>query len=130
MKYLTLIFIICSYFITPNIFGGNKYDKFTTHVTLTSYNPVKKQCDNTPLITANGTKINLNKLRQKKIKIAAISRDLLWIIPMDSIIYIEGHGYYVVADVMNKRYNHCIDILQHPSEKNFKKEKIKITKIR
>ena len=38
----------------------------------------------------------------------------------------KGYGYYVVRDTMNYRFNHCIDILQHPSKKNFKKEKIKV----
>ena len=107
-----------------------KDDKFVTHVTLTTYNAVKSQCDNTPLITADGTKIDLKKLKNGKIKYAAISRDLLWCIPLGSVIHIEGHGYYDVRDTMNERFNHCIDILQHSSQKNFKKEKIKVILIK
>ena len=51
---------------------------------------------------------------------------LTYCIPMGSIIYIDGHGRYEVVDTMNARFNHCIDILQHHTEKNFKKEKIKV----
>ena len=101
-------------------------DKFITHVTLTTYNAVKSQCDETPDVTANGTIIDHKKLKQGKLKYCAISPDLLWCIPMGSIIDIDGHGRYEVVDTMNARFNHCIDILQHHTEKNFKKEKIKI----
>jgi len=99
---------------------------FITHVTLTTYNAVKSQCDDTPLITADGTKIDLKKLKNGTLKYAAVSRDLLWCIPLGSIIHIEGHGYYEVRDTMNERFNHYIDILQHPSQQNFKKSKVMI----
>ena len=49
-----------------------------THVTLTYYQPVKGQCDSKPLITADGSKINLNHLKSGKIRWCAISRDLLY----------------------------------------------------
>ena len=65
-------------------------------------------------------------MKQGKLKYCAISCDLLWCIPMGSIIDIDGHGRYEVVDTMNARFNHRIDILQHYTEKNFKKEKIKI----
>ena len=105
-------------------------DKFITHVTLTTYNAVKSQCDETPDVTANGTKINYHKLKKGELKYCAISRDLLWCIPMGSIIYIDGHGRYEVVDTMNARFKHYIDILQHYTEKNFKKEKIKIVLVK
>ena len=117
-----LIFCVCACYCA-------KDDRFITHVTLTTYNAVKSQCDANPLITADGTKINLKKLKEGKIKYAAISRNLLPYIPLGSIIHIEGHGYYEVRDTMNKRFSHHIDILQDVSKKNFKKEKIKITLI-
>ena len=72
-------------------------------ITLTVYNPVESQCDDTPLVTANGTKIDLEKLKKGEIKYCAVSRDLLSEIPYDSIIYIEGHGEYEVVDTINKR---------------------------
>lgn len=99
---------------------------FTTHVTITTYNAVRSQCDRSPLITADGTKIDHRKVKSGKQRIVAISRDLLYAIPLGSIIYVEGHGYYEVRDTMNSRFKHRIDILQHSSKKNFKKNKIKI----
>ncbi len=103
---------------------------FTTHVTITTYNAVRSQCDRSPLITADGTKIDHRKVKSGKQRIVAISRDLLYAIPLGSIIYVEGHGYYEVRDTMNSRFKHRIDILQHSSKKNFKKNKIKIKLVR
>ena len=103
---------------------------FTTHVTITTYNAVRSQCDRSPLITADGTKIDHRKVKSGEQKIVAISRDLLYAIPLGSLIYVEGHGYYEVRDTMNSRFKHRIDILQHSSKKNFKKDKIKIKLIR
>lgn len=108
----------------------NNADKgFTTHVTLTVYNPVASQCDKNPNVTADGTKIDLNKLKRGQLKYCAVSRDLLPFLPYGSMIEIEGHGVYVVHDTMNKRFNHYIDILQHSDEPIFKKSSVKITKL-
>ena len=96
---------------------------FTTHVTITTYNAVRSQCDRSPLITADGTKIDHRKVKSGEQRIA---RDLLYAIPLGSLIYVEGHGYYEVRDTMNSRFKHRIDILQHSSKKNFKKNNIKI----
>ena len=104
---------------------GSK-QQFITHVTITTYNAVRSQCDRSPLITADGTKIDHNKVKSGEQKIVAISRDLLYAIPLGSVIYVEGHGYYEVRDTMNSRFKHRIDILQHSSKKNFKKNNIKI----
>ena len=104
--------------------------QFITHVTITTYNAVRSQCDSSPLITADGTKIDHNKVKSGEQKIVAISRDLLYAIPLGSLIYVEGHGYYEVRDTMNSRFKHRIDILQHSSKKNFKKDKIKIKLVR
>lgn len=126
MKKLVIIFILA--LITSVSYANEK--KFVTHVTLTTYNAVASQCDSTPLITADGTKIDLKKLKRGKIKYCAVSRDLLWCIPLGSIVHIEGHGYYEVRDTMNERFNHYIDILQHTTKKNFKKEKIKVVLVK
>lgn len=99
------------------------------HVTLTYYQPVKAQCNNEPLVTADGSKINLHHLKQGRIRWCAISRDLLWLFPKNrpKRIYIDGFGVYQVRDVMNKRWNHRVDILIHPKDsRRIKLEKIKI----
>lgn len=101
-----------------------------THVKVTCYQPVEAQCDTEPLITADGSKIDLHKLKKGNIKWCAISRDLLWLFPKDKPkrVHIEGYGIYEVRDVMNKRFNHRVDILIHPSEKaNISEENIKMT---
>lgn len=101
-----------------------------THVTLTYYQPVKSQCDNNPLITADGSRINLHHLKSNKIKWCAISRDLLYLFPKNKPkrVYIEGYGIYEVHDVMNKRHRHRIDILIHP--KDSKRVSIKSVKVK
>lgn len=104
-----------------------------THVTLTCYQPVKKQCDNEPLVTADGSKINLHHLKRGNIKWCAISRDLLYLFPKNKPkrVFIEGYGVYEVKDVMNKRFNHRIDILIHPKDSkriSIKNVKVKILK--
>lgn len=102
----------------------------TTHVTLTCYQPLVSQCDNEPLITSDGSKINLKKLKSGHIKWCAISKDLLYLFPKDKprIIFIEGFGIYEVRDVTNKRFKHRVDILVHP--KNSKKILLKNVKIK
>lgn len=104
--------------------SNNNINKFkikgiTTHVTVTCYHPVKEQCDSDPLTTADGSKIDLKKLKNGEIKWCAISRNLLYLFPKDKPkkVYIEGYGIYEVRDVMNKRFEHRIDLLQHPSNK-------------
>ena len=129
MKKLKRYILICLGLILSLQSYGSK-SLFTTHVTITTYNAVRSQCDRSPLITADGTKIDNRKVKSGEQKIVAISRDLLYAIPLGSLIYVEGHGYYEVRDTMNSRFNHSIDILQHPSKKNFKKDKIKISLVK
>ena len=129
MKKLKRYILICLGLILSLQSYGSK-SLFTTHVTITTYNAVRSQCDRSPLITADGTKIDHNKLKSGEQKIVAISRDLLYAIPLGSLIYVEGHGYYEVRDTMNSRFKHRIDILQHSSKKNFKKDKIKISLVK
>ena len=129
MKKLKRYILICLGLILSLQSYGSK-SLFTTHVTITTYNAVRSQCDRSPLITADGTKIDHNKLKSGEQRIVAISRDLLYAIPLGSLIYVEGHGYYEVRDTMNSRFKHRIDILQHSSKKNFKKDKIKIKLVR
>ena len=129
MKKLKIYILICLGLILSLQSYGSK-SLFITHVTITTYNAVRSQCDRSPLITADGTKIDHRKVKSGEQKIVAISRDLLYAIPLGSLIYVEGHGYYEVRDTMNSRFKHRIDILQHSSKKNFKKDKIKIKLVR
>lgn len=122
----TLLLILCT-FLNINIRAQ------TTHVTLTYYNPIKEQCNSQPLITADGSKIDLHHLKHNKIKWCAISRDLLYLFPKDKPkrIYIEGFGVYEVRDIMNKRFTHRVDLLLHPKDSRkiyVKNVKIKIIK--
>lgn len=107
----------------------NGKDYVVTHVTVTCYQPTKQQCDKDPLTTSDGSKINLRELKKEKIRWCAMSRDLLYLLPKDkpNYIWVDGYGLYEVRDVMNKRYKHSIDLLQHPSKaKMILKKNIKI----
>ena len=123
------LLIICIMVLVASVTFA-KDTKFITHVTLTTYNAVASQCDSNPFITADGTKIDMKKLKRGAIKYCAVSRDLLRHIPYGSVIHIEGHGFYEVRDTMNKRVNHYIDILQHKSQKNFKKSNVRVVVIK
>ena len=87
------------------------------NVTVTTYNPTRQQCDSTPNITADGTKINPKKATQYRY--VALSRDLIsrWGGPFDygDYIVIEGtgkwDGVYQVRDTMNPKWVKRVDIL-------------------
>lgn len=100
-----------------------------THCRVTVYQPTKSQTDDTPLITSDGSRIDLAKLRRKEIRWCAISRDLLWLFPKGKPkrILIEGMGVCEVRDTMNERFDHCVDILIHPSDKRRFNKRMKIT---
>ena len=96
-------------------------------VTATVYNPVAEQCDDDPLITADCSRIDLERLNSGELKWVALSRDLLKenysygdrieiICLSDSKI----NGIYEVHDTMNRRYSERIDILMPNSIKSGK----------
>lgn len=124
MKKQILIFLLLLSFMS------RAFCQTTTHVTLTCYQPVESQCDSKPLVTADGSKINLRHLKRGHIKWCAISRDLLYLFPKNKPkkVFIEGFGVYEVRDVMNRRHKHRIDILIHP--KNSKRISIRHVKIK
>jgi len=86
-------------------------------VTVTTYNPTKAQCDDTPNITADGTKFKTWKA--SSYRYVALSRDLLsrWGGPFEygDYIIIEGtgerDGVYQVRDTMNPKWTNRVDIL-------------------
>lgn len=87
---------------------------------LTIYNPERKQCDSTPLITASNSKINLEELKNDNIRWMALSRDLLkrWKGKFhygDTVLITSGDpaidGLWVIKDTMNKRFKNRGDLL-------------------
>ena len=59
--------LVLSLFLASLAASIHADDKFITHVTLTTYNATKAQCDNNPNKTANGTIIDHKKLKQGKL---------------------------------------------------------------
>ena len=121
MKILMILFLLSGYLCNLSA--------QITHVTLTCYQPVKEQCNSEPLVTSDGSRINLKHLESGKVKWCAISRDLLWLFPKNKPkkVWIEGYGEFEVRDVMHKRHNHRIDILIHPkNSKRIMKKNVKV----
>ena len=87
-------------------------------VTGTVYCPVKGQCDSSPLITADMSKIELTKLAKGELRWIAVSRDLLKKYQYGQKVYIEVpgkpelNGVWEIHDTMNKRFSSRIDFLQ------------------
>ena len=136
-SYATFISAICMIFITwffsksmENTWVANKMlkekiseletrytNKISYEVTVTTYNPTKNQCDDTPNITADGTRIKT--WRATEYRYVALSRDLLsrWGGPFNygDYIVIEGagdrDGVYQVRDTMNPKWTNRVDIL-------------------
>ena len=96
--------------------------KYRVLETLTIYNPISGQCDSSPLVTANNSRIDLDKLSRNEIRWMALSRDLLkrWNGEFnygDTIQVQAGDpeidGLWVVNDSMNKRFKDRGDLLFH-----------------
>lgn len=96
--------------------------KYHVLETLTIYNPEAGQCDESPLITANNSHIDLEKLRRNEIRWMALSRDLLkrWNGEFnygDTLLIETGDaaidGRWVINDNMNKRFKNRGDLLFH-----------------
>ena len=93
------------------------YEIQSFDVTVTTYNPTRRQTDSTPNITADGTKIKPWKATEYRY--VALSRDLLsrWGGPFEygDYIIIEGtgerDGVYQVRDTMNPKWTNRVDIL-------------------
>ena len=106
-------------------------------VTGTMYSPTRAQCDATPNITADGTKINPK--HASSYRYVALSRDLLerWGGPFDygEYITVEGtkngqhDGIWQVRDTMNPKWLKRVDFLLTSGTRPFKYDEIKITKL-
>jgi hypothetical protein len=101
----------------------------------TRYNPTPGQCDDTPFHTADGSFIDVDKLKKGEVRWVALSWDLIndpyrqrvrnedWAwkgeFSLGDTIYVESesspsiNGSWVVHDVMNGRYRKSIDFLYH-----------------
>jgi 3D (Asp-Asp-Asp) domain-containing protein len=106
-----------SQIITPPIITNYK-------VSASVYFPEPSQTDSTPLITADGSKIN--KKNPKKQRWIAVSRDLhtRWGGDLDfgDSLMVTGvsenlDGVYIVKDIMNRRMKKKIDILVSRKDK-------------
>lgn len=110
-------------------------DEKTIKVTATVYNPVESQCDSDPLVTADNSKIDLEKLNQGKLKWIAVSRDLRKQFKYGSKVRIRCKsdpsidGIYEVRDTMNERYKFCIDILKPVGESKGKWHDVEVSSI-
>ena len=95
-------------------------------VTITAYNPVAAQTDNTPFITATGTRMRSG--------IIALSRDLLPLIPYGSVIRFVKlqhdpsschatlpRGTFRVEDTMHPRKKRQVDVamMSYQSARHF-----------
>ena len=103
----------------------------------TTYNVDIKQCDNDPLTTADGSRIDLYKLANGQLRWCALSRDLIYdeerqklhdydtsifrgffrfgdTIVVESISSPQINGKWCVRDCMNKRFKRSIDFLFDP----------------
>ena len=101
------------------------------NVKATMYHPVEAQCDDTPLITADGSRIHPYQVSDWNW--IAVSQDLLkkngGIFEYGDQVYIKGthkDGVYTVRDCMNKRKTFQIDILESIGTSQYKYDEVEI----
>ena len=92
----------------------NSFFAIIIYATITAYTPSIQECDSTPLITASNTKV--------KTGIVALSRDIekKYRLKFGDYIQIEGHGFYVFQDRMNKKVKNTIDVFMWSRKKAIK----------
>ena len=100
-------------------------------VKATMYHPVEAQCDDTPLITADGSR--LCPINVSEWNWIAVSQDLLkkngGIFNYGDQVYVKGthkDGIYTIHDCMNKRKTFQIDFLENIGTKQYKYDKIEL----
>ena len=111
------------------------YNKYGIEVDVTMYQPVYPQTDDTPNITADGTRIRISKASQYKF--VALSRNLLkrWGGPFDygDFILLKGagnkDGVYQVRDTMNPKWVNVVDILESENVQPYKYTDAQIFKL-
>ena len=118
------------------LINDNVMNSIKQKVTATMYYPVVEQCDDTPDITADQTKIPYIH-DCTKLNWIAVSQDLLWFNggPYrygDKVIIMNaGHkdGIYTIRDAMNKRFRYKIDFLESVGSRNYKFRNVLMVKI-
>ena len=111
------------------------YDEYGIEVDVTMYQPNEIQCDDTPNITADGTKIRISKA--SNYKFVALSRNLLkrWGRPFDygDFVLLKGadnkDGVYQVRDTMNPKWVNVVDILESEHVQPYKFTGVHIYKL-
>ena len=112
-----------------------QFYKYGIEVDVTMYQPDNIQCDDTPNITADGTRIRISKASEYKF--VALSRNLLkrWGGPFDygDFILVKGtknkDGVYQVRDTMNPKWVNVVDILESFDVRPYKYENVHIYKM-
>ena len=103
-------------------------------VKATMYHPVEAQCDNSPLITADGSKIDPYKVSTWNW--IAVSQHMLTRnggpLNYGDTVYVLGtkhkDGIYVVKDCMNKRKTNQIDFLESLGTPQYKYDNVVIAR--
>ena len=105
-----------------------EFYQFGVEVDVTMYQPVYPQTDNTPDITADGTKIRIHKASEYKF--VALSRNLLkrWGGGFDYGTK-DKDGVYQVRDTMNPKWVNVVDILESTHVIPYKYENVHIYKM-
>ena len=106
-------------------------------VTATMYHPVAEQCDNTPDVTADGSKIP-DVFDCSDLNWIAVSQDLLWFndgpFHYGDTVKIEDadfkNGIYVVHDAMNRRAKMKIDFLESVGAPEYKLKNVSLIQIK
>ena len=78
------------------------YSHERQEVSLTWYTSTVDQCDDTPWITADGTRVRSG--------IIAVSPDMLGTFAFGDSVFVVNHGWFEIHDVMNRRWKNRIDI--------------------
>jgi len=71
-------------------------------VDITWYTSTVEECDDTPFITADGSRVRHG--------IVALSRDLLEHLDYGDSLYVENIGWYEARDTMHRRWRNRIDV--------------------
>ena len=109
-------------------------DVIFQEIKATMYHPVEEQCDDTPLITADGSRIDPHKVSNWNW--IAVSQHMLTRnggpLNYGDTVYIFGtdhkDGMYVIKDCMNKRKTNQIDFLESLGTPQYKYDNVVIAR--